>query len=76
MPLCVHGMLAGMDAKKIPVVVRMRVDCAACGHHEDDTYEFDMPLAKSQPTETSEPGKCPDCGAPVQIQLKRTQRRQ
>ena len=40
-------MLVGMDAKKIPVVVRMRVDCAACGHHEDDTYEFDMPIAKA-----------------------------
>ena len=33
-------MLASMDAKKIPVTVRMRVDCAACGHHEDETYEL------------------------------------
>jgi hypothetical protein len=27
----------------------MRVECARCGHSEDDTYEFDMPLAKAQP---------------------------
>jgi hypothetical protein len=25
----------------IPVVVQMRVECAKCGYHEDDTYEFD-----------------------------------
>jgi hypothetical protein len=57
---------------RIPVVVRMRVECA-CGHTEDEAYEFDMPLAKSQPMEGSEPGACPECGAPVQIHLKRTQ---
>jgi hypothetical protein len=51
-------MLAGMDAKKIPVVVRMRVDCAKCGHHEDETYEFDMAMAKAKPMEAYEPGKC------------------
>ncbi len=61
---------------RIPVRVWMHVECAKCGHSEDETYEFDMPLAKSQPTQTSEPGKCPECGAPVQIQLKRTQQRQ
>jgi hypothetical protein len=33
----------------IPVVVRMRVECASCAHAEDDTYEFDLPLAKAQP---------------------------
>jgi hypothetical protein len=30
----------------IPVVVRMRAECARCGRSEDDTYEFDMPFAK------------------------------
>jgi hypothetical protein len=42
--------LAGMD-DDIPVVVRMRVECARCGHAADDTYEFDMPLAESEPME-------------------------
>lgn len=69
-------MLAEMDAKKIPVVVTMHVDCAACGHHEDDTYEFDLPIAMAQPTEESEPGKCPECGAKVLIRLRRTQQMQ
>jgi hypothetical protein len=36
---------------RIPVVVRMHVECARCGHTEDETYEFDMPFAKSQPME-------------------------
>ena len=63
-----------MDAKKIPVVVRMRVECAQCGHREDETYEFDMPIAKAHPMEEYEPGTCPECGAPVQMHLKRTQR--
>ena len=54
----------------------MRVECASCGHTEDETYEFDMPFSKSQPMEASEPGKCPDCGAPIQMHLKRTQQRQ
>ena len=57
----------------IPVVVRMRVECARCGHSEDDTYEFDMPFAKSQPNEAYEAGKCPGCGAQFQMHLKRTQ---
>ena len=35
--------------KGIPVVVRMRVECARCGHAEDDIYEFDLPLTKAQP---------------------------
>jgi hypothetical protein len=58
------------------VVVRMHVECASFGHTEDQTYEFDMPFAKSQPMEAYEPGKCPECGAPVNAHLKRTQQRQ
>jgi hypothetical protein len=57
----------------IPVIVRMRVECAACGHAEDETYEFDLPLGKAQPMEAYEPGKCLECGASVQMHLKRTQ---
>jgi hypothetical protein len=33
----------------------MRVECARCGHAEDDTYDFDLPLAKKQPMEAYEP---------------------
>jgi len=33
-------------------------------------------LAKAQPMEAYEPGKCPKCGAPIQMHLKRTQQRQ
>jgi hypothetical protein len=40
----------------IPVVVRMRVECAKCGHSKDDTYEFDLPLAEAQPREAYERG--------------------
>jgi hypothetical protein len=65
-------MLAGMN-NNIPVIVRMRVECARWGHHEVATYKFDMPLANAQPMEAYEPGKCPECGAPVQMYLKRTQ---
>jgi len=54
----------------------MHVECARCGHVEDDTYEFTMPFAKSQPMEAYEPGKCPKCAAPIQMHLKRTQQRQ
>jgi endogenous inhibitor of DNA gyrase (YacG/DUF329 family) len=50
---------------KIPVVVRMHVECAKCGHTEDETYEFDMPFTNSQPLEAYEPGKCPECGEPI-----------
>jgi len=64
-----------MDTR-IPVVVRMLVECATCGHTEGETYEFDTPLAKSQPMEADEPGKCPECGAKLLIRLKRTQQRQ
>jgi len=39
-----------MDSR-IPVVVRMQVKCASCGHSEDETYEFDMPFAKAKPME-------------------------
>ena len=65
---------ARMDTK-IPVVVRMHVECK-CGHVEDETYEFDMPFKKAQAMEANEPGKCPECGEPVQIHLKRWQQRQ
>jgi hypothetical protein len=34
---------------RVPVVVRMHVECDRCGHTEDDTYEFDVPFAKWQP---------------------------
>jgi len=61
---------------RIPVVVRMQVGCARCGHSEDETYEFDMPFAKSQAMEAYEPGKCQECDGPFQMHLKRTQRRQ
>jgi hypothetical protein len=66
---------AAMD-NRIPVVVRMHVECGRCGHTEDETYEFHMPFAKSQPMDAYEPGKCPECGAPIQIHLKRAQQRQ
>jgi len=55
---------------------RLRVECARCGHTEDETYEFDMPLAEAQPMEAYEPGKCPECGASIHTHLKRTQQRQ
>jgi len=48
---------------RIPVVARMRVECARCGHTENATYEFDIPFAKSQPMEAYEPGNCPECCA-------------
>lgn len=68
----IPGMPRRMD-NRIPVVVRMHVECASCGHTDDETYEFDMPFAKSQPMEAYEPGKCPECGAPIQMHLKRRQ---
>ena len=68
--------LAGMDATTIPVVVRMEVKCVRCGHHEDETYHFELPIVKAQPKEAYKSGKCPDCGASVQIHLKRTQQMQ
>lgn len=64
-----------MDTR-IPVTVRMRLDCARCGHAEDETYEFDMPLVEAQHMEAYEPGKCSKCGAPISMHLKRTQQRQ
>jgi endogenous inhibitor of DNA gyrase (YacG/DUF329 family) len=60
----------------IPVIVRMRVKCANCGHDEDQTYEFDMPIAEAQEMVERTPGKCPDCGAPVSIHLGRKQQMQ
>jgi hypothetical protein len=53
-----------MDSR-IPVVVQMHVECAGCGHTEDETYKFDMPFSKSQPMEACESGERPKCGAPV-----------
>jgi hypothetical protein len=35
-----------------------------------------MPFAKAQAMEAYEPGKCPKCGAAIQMHLKRTQKRQ
>jgi hypothetical protein len=49
---------------QILVVVRMHVECASYEHTEDETYEFDIPFAKSQPM-AYEPGKCPECDAPI-----------
>jgi len=56
--------------------VRMYVECASGGPTDDDTYKLDMPFAKSQPMEAYEPVKCPECGAPIKMHLKRTQQRQ
>jgi len=61
---------------RIPMVVQMHLECARCGHTEDETYEFHVPFAKSGPMEKYEPGKCPECRAPIQMHLKRTQQRQ
>ena len=36
--------------RDIPVVVRMRVERARCGHSEDETFEFAVPSAKARPT--------------------------
>lgn len=54
---------AGSMDDDIPVIVRMRVECDRCGHAEDDTYEFDLPLGKAQTMEQHVLGKCPKCGA-------------
>ena len=56
--------------KTVLVVVTMRVKCG-CGHAEDKTYEFDMPVAQSDPKEEYVPGTCPDCRAPIRIYLCR-----
>lgn len=56
----------------LPVVVTMRVECAGCGHKEDETYEFDMPIGESEPIEEHAPGTCPVCGARILIYLRRT----
>ena len=66
-------MLAGVgdENKTVPIVVTMRITCG-CGHGEDETYEFDVPLEKVQPSEAYEPGTCSECGAPIRIHLKRT----
>lgn len=64
-----------MDSR-VPVLVQMHVECARCGCTVDETYESDMPFAKSKPMESCESGECPECGAPVLMDLKRTQQRQ
>jgi len=66
---------ASIDSR-IPVVVQMHVECAGCGHTEDETYESNMPFTKAQPMESCESGECPQCGAPVLMYLKRTQQKQ
>ena len=38
----------------------MRVECARCGHAEDDTYEFDLPFASAQAMEAYEPRQMPE----------------
>ena len=57
---------------KVPVVVRMRVECDQCGHTEGETYNFSMAFAEAQPTEEYAPGICPECRASIQIHLRRT----
>jgi hypothetical protein len=59
------------EEQSLPVIVRMRVNCAQCGHTEDETYEFDMLVGKAEPMEERAPGKCPECGAPIRIHLRR-----
>jgi hypothetical protein len=66
-------MLPVMDSQ-IPMVLRMQVECARCGHAEDEEFAFDLPLAKAQPRETYERGKCRKCGAPIHMHLQRRQR--
>jgi hypothetical protein len=35
-----HRRNASVD-NRIPMVVRLQVECANCGHAEDETFEFD-----------------------------------
>jgi len=60
----------------IPVVVRLHVECARCGHTEDESCEFDVPLDKSRPVEKYGSGTCPKCAAPILMHLKRTLQQQ
>jgi hypothetical protein len=57
-------------ANAVPVVVTMRVKCG-CGHSQVETYEFDLPAAESDAKEEYVPGTCPECGAPIRIDLRR-----
>jgi hypothetical protein len=66
---------ADKSKKTVPVVVTMRVNCG-CGHTEDETYEFDLPMAAAKPMEDHAPGTCPECRAPIWIHLSRTSARQ
>ena len=72
--MCSGAHWSGMDNNKIPVVVRMHVECDRCGHQEDKTCELDRPIVKTEALEAYQPGMCPECGAPIQMRLKRWQR--
>jgi hypothetical protein len=64
-------MAGGADENEtVPVMVTMRVRCG-CGHTEDETYEFDLPIAGAKPMEEEVPGTCHECHAPILIHLKR-----
>ena len=65
-----------MKRRRAAIVVRLQVQCARCGYTGDETYEFDMPFAKSKPVESCESGERPEFGAPDLMYLKRTQQRQ
>jgi Zn ribbon nucleic-acid-binding protein len=61
-----------MEEDEIPIAVRLHVECAKCGHSEDDTHEFSISIGeKASPSKGREPGKCPACGAPIWIYLSR-----
>jgi DNA-directed RNA polymerase subunit RPC12/RpoP len=64
--------MAPQDEPTLPVVVTMRVKCERCGHSEDETYEFDLPVGESHPIEESTPGTCPVCRARILVHLRRT----
>ena len=71
-----EGRRVTVAERTLTYFVRMLVECARCGHTADETYEFDMPFAKSRPMEAYDPGKCPECGGPIEMHLKRSQQRQ
>lgn len=54
----------------------MRVKCNKRRHTEAETYEFDMPVEKAEEMEGREPGKYPDCGAPLLIHMTRVKQLQ
>ena len=59
------------DENTVPVVISMRVKCW-CGYANDEDFLLDMPHDKAHPMQTYELSACPNCGAPIRIQLKRT----